>query len=192
MSWFRRARRQELALTLTLHVPVSTTSPTRRGPTGPARLIMPTDLLVAAWRQLFPAERMVVFGGRHTATGIRVTSVFDVTEAHPSQGHVRSCPSKLGTSLVDLDRTGSHLCAWMHSHPGTGPRATYPSSTDLRQDGDWRRDYSPQLVGLIAVEDGWVRLFGDAIEQDAVTPVWRGQGVEEVAHDGRAFRITLA
>src|SRR5882672_3091556 len=83
-----------------------TAEPKPLRPTGreAGRIIIPTDLMFAAWRQLFPAERMLVFGARQTKRGIRVTSVSDVTEPRPSAAHVRACPERLATSLIDFER----------------------------------------------------------------------------------------
>jgi proteasome lid subunit RPN8/RPN11 len=156
------------------------------------RVVIPTDLMFAAWRQLFPAERMVVFGGRTTRRGVRVSSLSDVTEPTPSAAHVRACPAKLGTALVDLDRTGSHLAVWMHSHPGEGARATHPSTTDLNQDRDLRLHYSDKLVGIIAVRDGWLRVFGEAVERGQIRLGWLGQGIQEAQGERHVYRLCLS
>lgn len=154
-------------------------APSRRSHDRPPamRVTVPTDLLFAAFRQLFPAERMVVFGGRRTAGGVRVTSFTDVTEARPTPVHVRACPRTLGSALIDLDRTGAHFAVWLHSHPGRGAQATWPSEIDRAQECDLLRHYD-HLVCAIAVADGTIRLWGTAIDTGLVSIRWRGTGVE--------------
>src|SRR5947208_3594305 len=126
MAWMGRTHRSR---EWTLKVELRTTAPT--GPTELTRrsrpaerddrpIIIPTDLMFAAWRQLFPAERMIVFGARQSKRGVRVTSLSDVTEPRPSVVHVRACPERMATSLIDFERTGAHLGVWVHSHPGEG------------------------------------------------------------------------
>jgi proteasome lid subunit RPN8/RPN11 len=155
------------------------------------RIIIPTDLMFAAWRQLFPAERMLVFGARQTKRGVRVTSLSDVTEPHPSVAHVRACPERMATCLVDFERTGAHLGVWVHSHPGEGFRATFPSGIDLNQDKDLRQHYSDRLVGIIAVRDGWLRVWGEAITRQGVRIQWSGRGVERHPGEEHVYRLTV-
>jgi len=161
-------------------------------PPAHGRVVIPTDLMFAAWRQLFPAERMLVFGGRTTRKGVRVSNLSDVTEPAPSAAHVRACPAKLATALMDLDRAGAHLAVWVHSHPGEGARATHPSATDLHQDRDLRRDYSARLVGIIVVRDGWLRLFGEAVDRRDSRVVWLGSGIEEVRGERHVYRLAIS
>ncbi len=156
-------------------------------------VLIPTDLMFAAWRQVFPAERMAVLGGRRTARGVRVTSVVDVTEPQPSAAHVRADSRRLSTALVDLDRAGAHLAVWMHSHPGEGARATHPSGIDLTQERDLRRHYSDRLISIIVVRDGSLRVWGHAVEERRVVIRWIGRGINK--HPGgepNVYQITLA
>ena len=154
-------------------------------------ITIPTELIVAALRQLFPAERMVILGGRQTHKGVRVTTVTDITEAQPTTVHVRACPRRLTQTLVDYERTGAHFAVWMHSHPGKGPCATYPSSTDLNQEADLRQHYSKKLLCVIAVADGWFRVWGEAISRDLIAVRWLGDGIEFHPKDPHVFRIAL-
>ena len=55
-------------------------------------VLVPTELMITAWRSLFPAERMCVFGGRAIRRGTRVTCAMDVTEARPTVVHVPVLP----------------------------------------------------------------------------------------------------
>lgn len=152
-------------------------------------ITIPTDLMYTAWRQLFPAERMLVLGARRMKRGVRVTSLSDVTEPRPSAIHVRACPERLATTLLDFERTGAHLGVWVHSHPGEGARSTWPSKIDLHQDEDLRRHYSDRLVGIIAVQDGWLRVWGEAVRQGRVRVHWVGRGIESQAGEAHVYRL---
>jgi proteasome lid subunit RPN8/RPN11 len=154
-------------------------------------VVIPTDLLLAAFRQLFPAERMIIMGGRPCRQSVKATSVTDVTEARPSISHVRADRLKLSTALVDLSRSGAHLAIWMHSHPGTGPSATFPSAIDLRQEEDLRRHYSNQLVCVIAVRDGFVRVWGRAVDDGSVVVRWQGQGISSHRGEPNVYQLEL-
>lgn len=158
----------------------------------PADVIIPTDLFLSAWRQLFPAERMLVLGGRRLKRGVRITSATDVTEAKPSRVHVWADPAKLVQSLLDLERSGAHLALWMHSHPGTGPLATHPSQTDLRQEEELRRYYSELLVCVIAVSDGYFRIWGRAVDEGLVQIRFQGAGVHPHSGEQNVYRLQLS
>jgi len=176
-------------------LPLDAARPARRKgkkrPAGPTPVVIPTDLLLSAFRQLFPAERMVIMGGRACRQSIKATSVIDVTEARPSISHVRADRLKLSTALVDLSRSGAHLAIWMHSHPGIGPSATFPSVIDVRQEEDLRRHYSNRLVCLIAVRDGFVRVWGEAIDGGSVVVRWQGQGITSHPGEPHVYQLEL-
>jgi len=179
-----------------IHVAVHVGKPSKKRtrPTeqqNPDRLIVPTDLLLSGWRQLFPAERMVVFGGQSTRKGVRLTSMTDVTEAHPSMVHVNACPARFGQAVIDFERTGAHLALWMHSHPGEGTQATNPSSIDIDQERSLRQHYSDRLVSLITVKDGYLRIWGEPINKGLVHVHWLGQGVE-ATKEPNVYRLRLS
>lgn len=154
------------------------------------RVVIPADLVMSAFRQLFPAERMIMFGGHRSASLIRVTSMVDVTlDAAASGVHVRACASRLGAYLLDLEKTGAQLVAWMHSHPGVGPASTRPSATDIRQEGVLRDDYSNDLISIIAVADGWFRLWGSGIDRRGLKISWQGQGIAQSKEVPNVFRL---
>jgi proteasome lid subunit RPN8/RPN11 len=191
MAWFRR-QQPKVAVAINIRL---LSRPRKRRPHRSAEsapLIIPTDLMVTAWRQLFPAERMLVFGGRRPNEGICLTSVVDVTEAKPSLAHVNASAARMTQTLIDLEHTGAHLAVWMHSHPGEGPRSTYPSEIDLNQQRELQQHYSRQLVGIIAVRDGWLRLWGSAIEGGNVRVLWNGSGIEPHREESNVFRVALA
>jgi proteasome lid subunit RPN8/RPN11 len=153
-------------------------------------LTVPTDLAWVAFRRLFPAERMAVLAGRVAEGGLDVTSAADVTGADASQVHVRASAALLTAALMDVEATGARLAAWAHSHPGRGPGCAAPSEIDLRQHAELSADVCPDLVGMIFVEDGWLRLFGDAVESGRVRVQWRGDGVR--GHPGLRGVFRLA
>lgn len=161
-------------------MPFDTAMVERAHPAEPKRqviVMIPTDLILCAWRQVFPAERMVMLGGRRTKSGVRVTSMSDVTETEPSPVHVRADAARLAMCLLDLERAGAHLAVWMHSHPGEGAVATHPSGIDIRQEEGLRRHYTGNLVSIIVTRDGCLRVWGSAVAQGAVKVRWVGSGV---------------
>lgn len=192
MAWFGRKRNTVQIEIVIAPPPVAKRSGARRVPsdeTSSQRIVVPSDLMLVSWRLLFPAERMLVFGGRRTARGVRITSAIDVTGPNPSSVHVRACPQKLSQALIDLDRTGAHLALWLHSHPGEGAQATLPSHVDIQQDQRFREHYSRSLVGIIAVRDGWLRVFGGNVSGDTHAK-WIGTGVENTGEDN-VFRLAI-
>ena len=72
----------------------------------------------------------------------------------------------------------------LHSHLGEGPAATVPDPTDSDQHKYWVNHQWPLLISAIIVKDGYVRLFGDAVERKLLAVVIEGVGVEQVAQDG--------
>jgi proteasome lid subunit RPN8/RPN11 len=144
-------------------------------------LILPTDLIIAAWRTLFPAERMMWLAGRRDAQGRTiVTSFRDITGGERSSVHVKASPVLLQETLLDWEATGAHLVGWIHSHPGRGPLASHPSAIDRRQDEDLRATYGLHVVGLIVTQDGILRIWGEAATSAPSAIRFEGRGVQEV------------
>lgn len=159
--------------------------------TSPMPVVIPTELLFAAFRQLFPAERMLIMGGRARHNSVIATNLVDVTEPMPSIVHVRADRRKLGTGLLDLSRSGAHLAVWVHSHPGLGARATHPSGIDLAQEEELRRHYSEHLICLIVVHDGHVRAWGRAVDAGSAVLRWQGRGVVACRGERNVYRLAL-
>ncbi len=151
-------------------------------------LVVPSELLYQAHHALFPAERMLVLGGRTERETIRLGAAFEVTGAN-GMGHVKADPDRLAQALIAMDRADCFLGAWFHSHPGRGAASTHPSSTDLTQHQDWIADYTPRLVSAILVEDGWIRFFGTALERHEVQIAVTGSGVSTMEDDGYLYRL---
>ena len=147
------------------------------------RIIVPSDLLWLAHQSLFPAERMLVVAGRSSSQETVLGSAFDVTGASTT-GHVRADDELLRRALIAMEVSGTHLAAWLHSHPGSGPEGTRPSSIDRRQHREWIRDYSPRLLSGIFVRDGYVRFWGTAFEGGQINVQISGSGVRKEKADG--------
>lgn len=149
-----------------------------------------SDLLLSAHARLFPAERMLVASGRREGPNVLLSTLFDVT-GQASSGHVRADPQALGRSLILMETAGSFLAGWIHSHPGAGPSAACPSSTDLNQYLDWHKHYSPHLLCAIIVRDGWVRFWGENVESGQVCVKVIGSGVESEKNDETLYRLAI-
>ncbi len=133
---------------------------------------------------------MAVASGQKATGGFRLGAVFDVT-GQAEMVHVQADPGKLSHALVNMAKAGCCLGAWIHSHPNYGPGATTPSSIDHAQHQDWLRHYPAWLLGIILVEDGWVRLFGTAVENQTITVLFEGEGItKENSHGDRIYRLT--
>lgn len=147
-----------------------------------------SETLMHAVTALMPAERMGVLAGRWIGRRFILTSLYDVTgTAH--RAHVRADPDALGRALMAFERSGVELAAWVHSHPGTGPTATTPSGIDRQQYLQWSRDYGQRLIGITAVRDGHVRVWGEAIEATRVRIELLGQGVTPVGGHRHVYRL---
>lgn len=153
---------------------------------------IPSDLLHHAWTTLFPAERMAVVGGRRSGHIITFGATFDVTSDGPetTAAHVRADSDRLRVALLAFERTGLHLAGWLHSHPGVGPLATLPSAIDRAQHREWIRDYSSTLVSLILTADGFVRLWGTAVENPTVRVEIAGRGAIAVKNHENLFSLS--
>lgn len=151
-------------------------------------IVIPSDLLYQAHHALFPAEQMLVAAGRRTGETTTLGAVFEVTGVN-SGGHVRANPTRLGRALIAMDLSDTYLAAWLHSHPGSGPEATRPSSIDLNQHQDWIRDYSPGLLSAVVVADGWIRFWGTALETGQIEIEVVGSGVIREDGDGCLYRL---
>src|SRR5688500_8892867 len=110
--WFRGRKHPSMKIDVTIAVSETRRKRAPRIQEMKSEIVVPTDLLLIAWRQLFPAERMVVFGGRVVDAGVAITSHVDVTEPNPSSVHVKACPQRLAQALIDFERTGVHLAMW--------------------------------------------------------------------------------
>ena len=190
-----------LALTVSLeslqkaHLELAPCIPRRQdsliaAPNQPLSVLMPTDLLHQAQFSLFPAERMLVISGIRDNGLLRLQSLFDVT-GKTQVTRVWADPGLLANAMIAMDRAGSHFAAWGHSHPGTGPFATYPSDIDRTQYMDLIRDFSLNLVNFILVEDGYCRFWGTAVEEGRVSLSFQGRGITTENADEHLYRLEL-
>ncbi|MGC8873544.1 MAG: Mov34/MPN/PAD-1 family protein [Chloroflexia bacterium] len=150
-------------------------------------VVVPSVLLYQAVETLFPPERLLVVAGCRTGEQVQLEAAFDVTGVG-SPGHVRADPDRLGRALIAMERANCFLAAWVHSHPGNGPEATRPSSTDVRQHEDWLRDYSSHLIGVICAGE-WIRFWGTALDEGKVAVQVTGAGLVLEGEDGTLWRL---
>ncbi len=182
--------RQALARCITLLIAASRAVGARSRPQVEViqrKVIISADLLLQAHFTVLPPERMLVGAGRTTGDESVLHSLFDVTGAHHSS-HVRSDPERLARALITMERSRSFLLAWLHSHPGRGAAATFPSAIDFRQHDDWIRDYSENLLSVILTADGHIRFWGKALESGRIEPQVTGRGVART-EDPNVYRI---
>jgi proteasome lid subunit RPN8/RPN11 len=152
------------------------------------RIVVSNELLQKSYQSLFPAERMLVVAGQRSGDIIRLTDVFDVT-GDQSGGHVRADPTLLARALIGMEQSNGFLAGWLHSHPGFGPSATYPSPIDLKQHQDWIQDYSPNLLSVIVVKDRWVRFWGTGLESSQIEVELTGYGLIRESKHGYVYRL---
>lgn len=152
------------------------------------QMVLTAAMMYQLRLSLFPAERMIVGAACRIDGTIKVVALFDVTgEANPSG--VKADPDRLGQALIAMAETGTYFGIWIHSHPGTGPGATHPSSIDLRQHSDWLKHYSPDLVSAIMVRDRYVRFWGTAVETGKIDVVIEGAGISVVSPTENVYRL---
>ena len=132
---------------------------------------------------------MIFIGGQRRGTVVRATSFRDVTGDVRSAAYVRSSPAALHQALLDWEATATHVAAWLHSHPGTTPLASHPSAVDRRQEADLRSTYGIELVGFIATEDAYVRVWGRAVEEGR-TVKFQGKGVNPTK-DPNVYKLAV-
>ena len=153
------------------------------------RIVIRADLIYQMYYSLFPAERMLVISGRRFDDLVILGAMFDVTgEAHAS--HVSSNPELLSRALIAMSNSDTYLAAWIHSHPGSGPGATLPSSIDLKQHQDWIRDYSSFLLNAIMTSDRYIRFWGSALENNKVSLMLDSVGLEKDHDNEHVYRLS--
>lgn len=69
----------------------------------------------------------------------------------------------LAAELIRLNEFGMRPLAYFHSHPGHGPSATEPSSTDRKTQAGMERA-GGQIIGGIFSRDGFVRFYANRAE----------------------------
>lgn len=153
----------------------------------------PTELLAEVLLSLFPAERMAIVSGRESQGSLWLTGAFDVTGKGPEthESHVQADSAALSRALITMDQTGCRFAAWIHSHPGRGPGATHPSTTDRKQYEWLVNSYSRNLIAMIAVADRLVRIWGGLNTPDGMTFRFEGQGVEAIPGESNVYRVTV-
>ncbi len=162
--------------------------PAVTSPQSISQLIISSTMVHQMHHSLFPAEEMMIGAGHRVGSDVVIDAVFEVT-GEASAGHVRADASKLGRALISMSETDTYFALWVHSHPGNGVEMTFPSGTDLKQEIDWLRDYSSNLVSAIMVKDGFFRFWGKAIESRKITVSVEGSGVKRLAEHEYIYRL---
>lgn len=84
--------------------------------------------------------------------------------------------------MLLLDKYEHTMILHCHSHPGTGPSSTHPSSVDIRCHSDLEKFYP--VIGLIFSQDRYFRAF--SVNRKFEIKIF-GEGVEE--HGNNIFRL---
>jgi proteasome lid subunit RPN8/RPN11 len=126
----------------------------------------------------------------HYLTGIRVENIFVITRIVPFELVQQSIVGVRGDSLSsfsvlrDMDTFGEALFACFHSHPGSGPSSTYPSSIDKEYQERLERGDYPTISAIFS-RDGHVRFY--SLNRRFIVAI-KGRGVERVK--GNLCRLT--
>ncbi len=153
------------------------------------RVAISSAVLYQVHSMLFPPERIVLIAGRNLHTPLITLEVgFDVTSSQTHPAHGKADSDKLDRVFRIMDYSGTGVGAWAHSHPGKGKSATSPSPIDRAEHTSWLKGYAKSLIGVVMVEDGYFRVFGDAVESGQVRVEIIGKGV--VQEDIYVYRLT--
>lgn len=147
-----------------------------------------STLLYEMHHSLFPAERMLVGAGCRNGQTTEIDGIFDVT-GKASSGYVKADSDRLARALIVMSETAKYFALWIHSHPGMGKGATYPSKTDTDQEAEWLKDFSPNLVNAIVVEDRFVRFWGRALTEKRISLEITGPGVRRVSETEDIYQL---
>lgn len=127
--------------------------------------------------------------GMHFVVGVELEGLLvgmSIAEfAYAERSSVRAAGSHRDTHrlAIDASESGHRIQAIMHSHPGFGPQANYPSATDIATHRLWER--ASPLVGGIWSRSGHLRFF-TAGRPAAVTVV--GTHLEQIDEDNWKLR----
>jgi hypothetical protein len=97
---------------------------------------------------------------------------------------VSASARSVGDTLIGIIEQGAELHIIAHSHPGGGPGATTPSSTDIRCLGKLQKAGSP-VIGCIVSRDRHVRFFSVSTIFHVIV---LGTGVKEISKN--VFNVT--
>lgn len=152
------------------------------------RLIISSRIIYQMKHSLFPAEKMLVGAGHRIGQDVVIDAVFDVT-GQASEVGVKADSALLDRALISMSLTESYFALWIHSHPGIGVSATFPSQTDLNQEKDWLRDYSKDLVNAIMVKDGILRFWGKALQNEQIAVSVEGTGLTKISENEHIYKL---
>lgn len=135
-----------------------------------------SEILHAAYRKLCEnSNESILF-----AAGSRYGNIFTVERLVPlelEKSEVAYASADIASSskaLIEIERYGSLLTGYFHTHPGRGAGANHPSSIDLNNHARLEQgDY--HTIGGIFSRDGYLRFFADKMRfQVSIS----GKGVE--------------
>ena len=101
-------------------------------------------------------------------SGIRVgddrilTRIIPVDLDSASLGHANASAASCAEVMIRLVEADLPLVAMAHSHPGTSPESTRPSSVDLRY-METLEQTGAKVIGLIVNRGGYVRFFSSGL-----------------------------
>ena len=110
-----------------------------------------------------------------------LTQIVPVELDSASMAHANANPTSCTQVLIQLHLAELPCVAMAHSHPGTGPCGTRPSSVDLR----YMRNIEAtgaKVIGIIVTRDFCVRFFSADLPFEIVIQGNEFQPVEEHEH----------
>lgn len=148
------------------------------------------QVLVSSWTLLesFRVCTETPDEGMHFVVGAEVDGVWVGTNivkfpyAERSPVGAAGDPRATHGAVIEAAESGHRILLIAHSHPGSGPNANFPSSTDLRTHRLWEQ--GTPLAGAIWSRDGYVRFFtaGRAVSVGVL-----GTHLEQV--DGQLWKL---
>lgn len=129
-------------------------------------------------------ERIAFFFGIRS-NGLSIPTSFALPDlASRSFGHARTDPESVHEILLRYHTAGVPLLGQVHTHPGFGPSACAPSSTDLSTHRNMISHY--RGLDMVLSQDGYFTAYCLSTEHDIA---FHGKGVEHI--DGEVYRLVL-
>jgi len=129
-------------------------------------------------------ESMFYVSGPETDGVLHLSRICPFVYDSRSAAYVSGEISSSLEALVFMEQFGHRLHGWFHSHPGAGPHATAPSSTDMGHQRLLEKGHHV-AVGAIFTRDGYIRFFSHELPLNIEV---YGKAVERL--DERLYRLT--
>ncbi len=126
-------------------------------------------------------------------TGQRIDNIHLLSRICLVEAQLQSPVRFIGTNkssasrLIEILDNGNRLQATFHSHPGSGPSATAPSSIDRRYMGNLQKR-GAAVLGLICTRDGYIRAYSPLMRFVFLV---QGNGVDSVPGEDHVIKVTL-